>query len=156
MIWNARPVEAEPHEQHLERGFFFSITEFWSSDEVWFLLWWLILCKRLLIIIHCNVLLVSEINCLQSTRAELYPASVCWKSEMELHFAKCKKNPKWNGISFSVHQSVPWFIRQLRPVVTMCSAGKHVSTNWVIEIPRNRIGIIQILEVNYMWRFMRF
>ena len=29
MIWNARPVEAEPHEQHLERGFSFAITDFW-------------------------------------------------------------------------------------------------------------------------------
>ena len=43
---------------------------FGSSDEVWFLLWWLILCKRLLIIIHCKVLLVSEINYLQSTYKE--------------------------------------------------------------------------------------
>ena len=59
-IWNARPVEAEPHRLHLERGFFFAITDFWSSDEVWFLLWWLILYKRLLIIIHCDVLLVLK------------------------------------------------------------------------------------------------
>ena len=61
------PVEAEPHEQHLEGFFFLPSQIFGSSDEVWFLLWWLILCKRLLIIIHCKVLLVSEINCLQST-----------------------------------------------------------------------------------------
>ena len=62
------PVEAEPHEQHLEGVFFLPSQIFGSSDEVWFLLWWLILCKRLLIIIHCKVLLVSEINYLQSKK----------------------------------------------------------------------------------------
>ena len=41
-----------------DRGFFFAITDFWSSDEVWFLLWWSILYKRLLVIIHavCSLL----------------------------------------------------------------------------------------------------
>ena len=51
-IWNARPVEAEPHRLNLIEGFFFAITDFWSSDELWFLLLWSILFKRLLAIIH--------------------------------------------------------------------------------------------------------
>ena len=57
-IWNARPVEAEPHRLHLIERVFFAITDFWSRDEVWFLLWWSILYKRLLVIIHavCSLL----------------------------------------------------------------------------------------------------